>query len=473
MGQSIATSLLAGPYQEIISNPGSPYMRAEAMVFCGNFVYTPLRLTRIELGTDYATSYTDNLFVHLVIPKGDVVKYITPFQDDLMIELTVYPLKEDGRTLNEEEEPVYRKKCRAYLDDEVANPIEQSMNIDNTDRDMTNLTDLSVLVFRLEELSVEQLRLMRTGLEAKGALTIDVARALLSKHAKSIKLEDGETIKGPTVEPGYNPIPRNVSIPDGFELLNVPDYLQHQEGGIYSDGLGFYIANRQIWLWPLYGLKRKDTAKRTLRVFLSPDPKAQIVERTWRIPEETPDVVEIWTAGRVKVEDHSLAYASEYGTGVRVGNPKQGLGDFRQVKDNVVTVDASQNVQQFQTQDSYTNRNNIKTAGMTTNTVALAARQAKARGLSVHVLWNHSQPWLLTPGMRVEFIYDHYGEIITVEGSLVDSYSGIDTIGKGFNQARYKSFTALTLFIDRTLPTLAEWLAEDLPTATPEIEISK
>lgn len=460
MGRQLGQSLLALAYSQITSSRGSPYLKVRAQIKAGAILYNPMKNTRLAVHMDMVKNYASDMQIHMVIPQGDLMQYITPYQDDLTITLTLVRTSTQGN--EEDDEELFTTSYRAYLNDQTRNPIEFGNTAGQADVHMENLANLNVVSFRLEELGVEQLRMMRIGSTPRGNIPADVAVAMLNSYAASIQLEDSDKITGPTIEEGYSTVKRSViHIKDNTPLLNLPDLLQNNEGGIYKEALGFFVSGNHMYLWPLYKLDRQDQAKRLLRVYVSPDPKAQVPERTWRIPDDTPDVLEIWIGAKISVDDQSQSVIQQYGTGVRNIDPGSILGDGDRVEGNRIYKDASKTSMSFKEMDLVNGRAIVNSHEATTNPFRLTSKLAKAKGLTVHVVWHHSLMNLITPAMAVEFIYDYQGEVRTINGTLLEAITMVDSVGTGLQTVLFRSTTGLALFIDRNDAAFTKWVDEE------------
>lgn len=460
MARPLEQSLMALAYSQVNNSPGSPYLQMYCQIKAGAILYNPLKITRVVLGMDFVRNFSDELYIYVAIPSGDVMQHIAPFQDDITINLRVVGLTSGNAEL--EDEIFLTRTFRAYLEDQVDSPINSSNTVNQPNVDMANLSEIKIVSFRLEEIGVEQLRYIRTGTTVRDNPPMVAADALLRQYAKSIQLDDGEKILGPTIDDGYNTTPESsITIPDDTPLLEIPDLLQNELGGIYKEALGFYIRNNHIHLWPLYRLDRQDTAKRVLRVYVAPDPRSNIVEHSWRIPPDSPEVVEIWVGGNIKVEDNTLADMQQYGTAIRTVDPRRVMNGFSVSEENLLSVNAADNNMGFKTTTLINGRHNVKTSSATANPYLLSSRLSKSQGIEITLVWNHTLPTLLVPGMAIELVYDYYGEIRTVYGTLLEALSSIDAVGTGLITQKFQSTTVIKVFVGRNDFIYEKWVEDE------------
>lgn len=457
MGRPLENSLMALAFEQITNSPGSPYFAMTCQIKAGGLLYNPMKITRFVMGMDFVKNFSDELYIYVAIPRGDVIEHISPFQDDLSMEIRIMAASQ-GSQVGDEEEYLTRI-YRAYLEDQVKSPIEMSNTEGEPNIDMTNIGTIDIVCFRLEEIGVEQMRLIRTGMVVRDEYPMKVADALLRQYANSIQLEDEERILGPTIDEGFNKTKRTtITIPDGTPLLDVPDMMQNKMGGIYKEALGFYIRNNHIHLWPLYKLDREETAKRTLRIYVSPDPKSNVVEHSWRVPPDDPFMVEMWVGGNISVMDSSFNQLQEFGTGIRNVDPSRVLDGFRKADTNCMFLNFADNNMIFKATTLVNDRNVVNSTVVTTNPYLLTSKMAKMMGMEVTLTWHHSLPTKLVPGMRVELVYDYHGVIRVVEGNLLEALSSIDVLGAGLTTHRFQSLTMLKVFVSRNDFIYDDWV---------------
>lgn len=465
MAKQLSGSLLELALSEMANDGGSPYIRVYASLLAGGQMLYPIKTTRFVIESDYSTAYSDVLLVYMVFPKGDLMRKISPFVEDLNIELSVHLLNEDGTFMYDESDPdssseLFKRMYRAYIDDHIKSPI--NINDDDVvmDEEMSNL-DLDIVIFKLEEVAVEQLRLMRCGISnSRMSAPMDVVRSLLVLHANSVELDEDELITGPDVEEGYN-TSRSwaVRIPDGTPLLDMPDYVHNEQGGLYSDALGFYVTANHMFLWPLYKVNRIEEAKRVLRVFIAPDKASGIIERTWRTPPYSPDNLEVWSSGEIIYEDESMSIIQKYGNVVSNINPERLVDGVVKSEGNAAVIE-KQNVpsSRFSKSTLLSGRKIYGPVQVSSNPYVIASKQARANGAVVTLQWQHSLHWLIVPGMAVEMVYDMNGEIRNVIGTLLSAITVMDNMSDGPVTTKFKSTTTLTLFVDRDDHLLEEWI---------------
>lgn len=470
--RQLGQSLLSEAFTAISMSQGSPFIEMDALIKAGANHYVPVKVTKMTYSMDFQKNYSDLIYLYCLMPKGDVTKHLVPFQDDLSIELTSrmadatvrHPRPSDDPLAVEEEDeeditiPIIRK-FKAYLDDHVDYAIQSTIS----NQKMENLTDLEVVIFRIEDRLVEQLRYYQINVPVNRLTTpFMCATSILNSFAKGILLEEGEEYIGICADDTYNKaMSWSITIPSGTDLLDVPDIMQNEKKGIYKDALGFYILNGIISLWGLYDMDREEQKAFTgLRINLAPDTASTIIERTWRVPKDSPKWIEIWASKIVAVEDDSLTEKLNTGVGSRAVNNDAIVEGYVSVKDNKIRTSQAGNNTRFTKGATVTGTQKMLKSKGSDSLYIQSSKLAKGMGMKVSILWNHSYTNKILPGMYVEMIYDYQGEIRIVKGALLGIQTLIAEEGKGIVKSRMKSTSVITIFIDRELPEFKEWVEE-------------
>lgn len=493
MAKALDSSLLQMALDEILKENASPHFKLDSLLLVGGEELYPLKTTRFIIETDYVNKYYDSNLLYCIYPKGDIMNKIAPFKEDLNMRVRLMLLDSEGKVIRDkdykkgtypegsDEEMLAKdgilldKVYRCYIDDHIPSSINTNDEANSNEAELTNLSEIETIIFRLEEVSIEIFRLMRTGVSsARITAPMDVVRSLLTAHVATPQVDDSELLTGPEVEDGYNTSKSwNVTIPDGLPLAELPDYVQNEQGGLYKDGLGFYITKNHMYIWPLYDVFRLDKAGKTLRIFLSPDKTSGILDRTWRIPEESKDTLELWISSDVDYKDESLGLIQKYGNLVTNVDAESMFEGRVKTIDNTAILRKGKAVARFLKASLLSGRVISGDPKITSNPYILSSHIAMSNGAYVTFQWNHSCPFLITPNMSVELIYDHEGHIRNVTGTVIAFTTLIDSDNDTAISAKYTANTFMTVFVDRHDHILEEWLYEGKNViTTPPVEIS-
>lgn len=430
---------------------GAPYTEFTAVLHAGGRDIVPMKVVRRDVDCDYRKSFMQASHIALAFGEGTAIFEIAPFQDNLKITITHTPL--DGSGSDDRSLPLEPRTYRAYLTDELPRGSELSNQAGVRDIETGNRKSIKTIGFDLEEVAVEQLRKQTVGVPAvKGAVPANVVMAFLSNAAKSLKLDEFEVIRGIDVAPPNNTQPVSIiNIPDGTPVLDLPDWVQNEQGGIYSSGLGFFIDRDMIYLWPLYDVRRQQTAKRLLRIVVGTSKHTKMLDKTYTADGRT---VTILSAGFNKVIDLSLDVLNNQGNAVRFTDAATLLSDFGEVKGNKLTVNRGRQNNEYASTQMGNGQNNAQLSNRpVTSNVYLEASKMAARGGAITILqWKRSEYSVLTPDMAVEILYEQDGDIRTIEGALIGHSTAYETEGQGIVAKRMIATTMLQVFVSRADP---------------------
>lgn len=464
----LQTSPLLLEVGQITNSAGSPYFKVTSMIRCGDKEFAPLNVLRLDTDANYRTSYMDLLSLVVVVGKGTLLKDIAPFQDDIKITITKVPLGVNGAVLTNKD--IHIRTYRAYLGDEVPRAMDNASDLTYTDKSSGDLSGTTTLTFILEEVAIEQLRRMSYGFVARSCPPYMVLKTMISRACQALKLDMAESVTGLDMVQANNNTPRDhIVVKDGTPLLELPDLLQNDQGGLYSSCLGFYIVGKFVYAWPLYDTSRQATAKRLLRVILSPTKFTASLDRTWKDDGRTLTVL---SSGKTTMIDDTVGQLNTKGNAVRYSDSRKLLENFGVVKDNKLTVSRSANGSEFSiaTPGNGQNYARVSDKPFTNNVYLEASKIARHNGVTMIVPWGRSNPDLLTPGMSVELLYDHNGLINVISGTLIGHTSSYELEGTGPTAKTHRAACALVLFLDRNDPEYIAYLkAGGSISAVPEV----
>lgn len=470
MAVAVESSALSLELKRISSRPGSPYYRLEIFINAGGRSLHPLQTLGADVGRDYKGAFMDDHSVSLQYGAGTAIFDIGPYQDDLTITIKKHIVGgfSDGTGTGEIEARTYT----AYLTDDLPRGPEISAAPQFKDRETANRSKTLTLTFVLEEVAVTQLRKMSIGTIVRSTPPYMVLKTFISNALKSIQVPVDSKIGGFQMEEASNKAPRDhIVIEDGTMLIDLPDLLQNEKGGIYSSGLGFYIQGPFVYAWPVYDTKRLDKAKRVLQVFLAPSTSTTGVDRTWA---DDGRCISIWSAGAVKLMNDSLDILNTEGNATRFADANNLIGGMGKTEGNKYTMNRSTNNSEFATSvvgsgSMYAKKS---AAGFSANPYVETSKMARRSGQFMLIPWERSNPDLLIPSMAVEVYYDADGEIKIMSGTLTGNTSKYALQGKGPTPDRaFACKTMVEVFLDRDDPDFKDFLAKGGSiSGTPQID---
>lgn len=455
MAVPVEASAMGLELQRISGQPGSPYYRYEIFVTAGGKDLHPLQIIRQDNHRDYKGSFMDDHSVSMKYGSGTVIFDIAPYVEDLTMTIKKYRL---GGFHGEEAGAVNVRTYTAYLTDDIPKGPEISSAAQFADRETANRNKTLDLTFVLEEVAMTQLRKMSIGTIPRGNPPYMVLKTFIRNALDSMQLDVNSKISGFQMEEASNKAPRDhIILPDGTQLIDLPDLLQNEQGGIYSTGLGFYLQGQYAYAWGLYDLSRASTAKRVLQIFLAPSGSTTGIDRTWTDDGRS---ISVWAAGAPKLLNDAMDILNTEGNAVRFADASKLVGGMGEVKGNKYTMSRSTNNSEYATTTVGNGSMYARTTAgrFSANPYVETSKMARRQGQFMLVPWEHSNPDLLIPTMVVEVYYDAGGEIKTMSGVLTGNTSQDILQGKGMTDRAFACKTMIEVFLDRSDPDFIEYL---------------
>jgi hypothetical protein len=409
--------------------------------------YAPLKVISVDFLSDYEANYSDVIIIKLAISGGTYAKRIYPYKDKVDITLYRSPLDEISNTADISN-AIESERYTATLIDQGSPVIDQ--NGKNTpSEEALNLTNIFEISFQLINKALEQLRLVSVGGIYRNVGVQDVVTGILTKESKNLKVDGIRRPKGVDVVPVSNKAVRDhVVIPQGTQLVYLPEYVQKKCGGIYSAGLGYYYQNDYWYLYPCFDTTRFNSAKKTLTVINIPANRFPSVERSYR---QSGTNTVVLATGQVRFKDDSEVQQLNDGNGVRFADADKFMNGFTETSNNKTIASRGTSNSEYVATQRATRINNVKVSSnpINSNTYLEASKLARRQGSVFSFVWENSLPSLVYPGMMVKVLYLDDTEVKEVFGVLLKAHHYVQTQQKGLMNARHITRSALSVFVKR------------------------
>lgn len=219
------------------------------------------------------------------------------------------------------------RELRVFETDNIR-PLLLGQSVNAAHQDALDLNNFLEVQFQLLDKSLEQLRMLSIGGIWRGCTVGDFLRTTLTRYARAAVVDETLKVVGVDMVPPSNQAIRDhVIIPHGTKLMEVPDYVQQQCGGIYSTGLGSYLRDRYWYLYPALDVARIDQAEDIATIIVVPPKRFPGVERTYR---QDPGNLVIIASGDVKFQTDSTAQQLNHGNGIRYADASKVMDGFAQ-----------------------------------------------------------------------------------------------------------------------------------------------
>ncbi|WP_233874790.1 hypothetical protein [Paraburkholderia adhaesiva] len=238
----------------------------------------------------------------------------------------------------------------------------------------------------------------------------------------------------------------HIVIPHGVRLVDVPQHIQKNCGGVYNAGMGYFLQGNQWYVYPSLDTTRFNSAPATLTVINVPSNKFAQVERTWR---QSGTNLMVMATGSVKFRDPSNHAQLNLGNGVRFSDASKFMDGFVTVTDNRALASRGAINNEFIGTARPNGNNNVHVSRNPVNANALEeySKLSRAMGSSITMEWENSDPDLIVPGMPAEVLSLQNEQIQTLTGVVIGAQHYTQMRGHGAGASRYVTTTHLNIFL--------------------------
>lgn len=409
----------------------------------------PLKLVSYDIKSDYEQNYSDEIIVRLLVPAGKYAFKIYPNQTNLDITVIKQPLMETGDTADTAQQ-VQIERFTATLvdrgDPSVGGNGRNSISEDDLDR-----IDLLELDFQLVDKALEQVRMKTYGNIFRYTTTEDVIKGVLTEQSTNILINNQQAIKGVEMTPADNKTKRDhIVIPHGTKLVNLPKYVHEKCGGVYGAGMGYYLQNGLWHIYPCYDPTRFAEAQASATIIIIPEKKYPNMERTYR--QEGSNLV-ILATGQVKTKNGSESLQLTLGNGMRFADASKFMEGFSVTQDNKSMAARGATNSEFVSVQRPNGLNNVQMSPnrITANPYLEYSVLAQRNGGLIGLVWEHSDPSLIVPGMLCRILYLSDDTIQQQYGVILKAHHSVQMAAPGLTVARHVTRSALSIFTQSQL----------------------
>jgi hypothetical protein len=422
-----------------------------ATIHANNVDYPVFRVLEINNRRDYESQHSDEMIIKVMIQKGTYYARIYPYMDSLQITVYKTPLGEVSGITTGGVVETERYVATIAKPDSGGNPLLEQNGANMPTEKTLNLTDIFPVEFQLENTAIAQMRMAQVGQTFRGTTTDVAARAILTQTSQGVVANSTRTIKGVSMVKGHNQTVRDhIVIPQGVDVLDIPQYIHERCGGIYTSGFSYFLQGDYWYMYPSYDPTRTGASGPTLTILNIPELKLPSIERSYR---QTGNNLVILGNGQTKFSDHTNTQQLNQGNGVR-------FTDAQNFIDKIVT--SGDNKAKFMRNVLNTEALNVKRANgyqnakrsstpINANPYQEYSKLARRNGSVMGVTWQNSDPSLIIPGMPVTMLYLNGESVSTVTGVILKAEHHTRVTSNGADAARHVTDTGLALFMARPM----------------------
>jgi hypothetical protein len=406
-----------------------------------------VKVLSIDILRNYESSFTDETIVTLILPAGRYAYRVYPYLKNLEVTMYREPLGEsDGQP--DDTRTIESERYVATLIDPVAiNVAANSSNeLDETALDLTNFLTLK---FQLINKAVDQVRMKTVGGIYRRCKVEDVVRSILTMYSPKIEIQDNDIPIGVEMIEAHNQkVNEHIVIPHGVRLVDAPEYIHKHCSGIYTTGLAYYYQANHWYVFPPYDSSKFEQSDKTLTIIRLPANRMPGVERTFR---KNGNNLVVLATGNAQVKNESESLLLTDGNGVRFADADQFMTNIVRKSGNKAVISRGDVNNEFISTERPNGSNLVLSSNkrITSNPWVEYSRLAARDGSLIGLVWENSDPALITPGMPVKILYLEDEEIKQVYGLVINVHHYTSLRGEGITASRHHTVSAITVFAKR------------------------
>jgi len=406
----------------------------------------PIKVDGLHIDRQYTSRYADAIMLYVTFPLGKFTKRVYPFKDSIRVTLNRTPQGEVTPHVNYEHN-ITSQGYRAILVDKGDMGLEGNIPTMTDEEDADRAGFINVQ-FQLLDEGLEYIRLKTTGGILRNENPGNALKTLLTSESINLPHSIESKIRGVTmVEPDNKERRKHILIPP-IPVVDLPNFIQKDCGGIYSTGIGCYLQNGNWYIYPEYNTDRFETSRESLLIFNIPPQRLPHVERTYYVEGKS---VHILSTGDVKHADGSEVRQLNEGNGVRFTDPGKMLEGFGKTENNRTRIQRGEFNNELKSSDRRTGLNNVRVSGdrFNSNVFYEYSKLASRKGEYLQVTWQNSQPELIKPGMPVRFYSYNREGLVKRDGVVVAAEHTITVPNPGLKVSKHSCNSAVTVFLKR------------------------
>lgn len=423
----------------------------------GELVLDDVKSLTIE--RDYGNDFSDKTLLNFDVGIATYVNKIYPFKSYLKVEVLRKPIVLGTVDTINPNKFATKELYRAILVDQSSLGLRASSEMTN-DTGMGDRSKRIPVKFQLVEPLLDNIRVkFISGIFAGNwtDLLRSLCRAKLRKEPweKDVDLDlvhqrQQHELAGVDVrEPDNTTDPKQLLIPAGTKLMDLPDYCQNKYG-LYETSLGSYIERGEWYIWGLHNTDLYESSERTLTIALIDNNVTPTTDNSFSVEEKH---VKLVATGNIQHLDNTEAYLQNLGNGVRYQDANKLMDTYASTEAGITSISRAANLREYIVEEredmlNYVPYSNDK---ITSNHYKQLSELNVRRGAVVNVMWENSDPDVLRPGMPAKLLYSAKDEVRSVVGILVSCAHAYAKETEAFTDQRLRCTSTLTLWVKRDL----------------------
>ncbi|AXH70851.1 virion structural protein [Vibrio phage BONAISHI] len=406
--------------------------------------------------SDYTAQVASYLTLGVLVGPVFYKTHITPYKDNLQIQLTISPRTSQAGDI--ETLPKVVKVYDAYPNNNV--DVDLDAGFSTSDLTTAESGQLLNVSFQLIEPILNEMRMASVNGVYKYTTVSNLLRGLLSyglegnTDTESLKEFNYPGVRGVDIIPATNQksydtilIPA-VSEQGEMKLTKLTKFIQ-QEYGVYGTGCGSYFDRGWWFIYPLFELHRFNQVSQKLTIIILDEDEATGLEQTYK---RDGDHITILATGKTSNLDNSERVAANMGDAVRLNRASDLNEGGIEISNNKATGIGTQTTRQATIESRKSGLQNVSYAKdvFTDNPYKELSRIAALKGMRLVVNWQRGNPAFLKPSIPVRVLYGKNNQLATKYGVLHGFEDKFMTASGNYADDNFAHYLKLVLFVDKS-----------------------
>lgn len=437
--------------EAVLSSPAKPaFATWEIIVHANGRDYKPIYVEDVEVDHNFMARWHSIQSVSAVFSLSVSEYHLIPNRSALEITLIRTPLTESISPVvnNAASKSAFRYKATLYSNgsDVIAgnNPLLQT-------EQTAERGGFKSLKFQLVNPHLDLLLKQTVGGMFRETSGINLIRYMLVEYSRTDEMDSATYVKGCNLAPNYNEnVLEHIEIPHLTPVVDVPDIIHKNCGGVYPAGFKHYLWGPHWYLFSPYDVKAYEKSPKTLTLVNIPANRLSNVERTYRT---TDTQIIVLCTGDTIPSDNSEQMQLNFGNGVRFIDANKVMDGFVLVDENKAIIDKSKVANEFLISNRKSGINQIKQSPRRITSAKFLEYEelAMRMGFIVQIVWEHSDASLLYPGIPVKFMFSQNNVAEQLQGILLGCHTFHLKTTNNISQNRFVAKTVLTVFLQRDI----------------------
>ena len=380
------------------------------------------------------------------VPKGDFNYRIYPCRDNLEVSLTFKELSEGGGEITS---TILVDRYKAVFKSD-SNPAPMTGTEANRPIEDLNVGSIQELEFELQELFEEVYRFVNLDGSYAGNTPQQILEAAIPDNLNKIRIGGKSVIDAVhVVEPDNKEPLRQLAIPRGVLAKDVPGWLQEKSKGVYTNGIGNFIARfKELVTWfvyPLYDLERFNKDNEKLIIYFGPQDRYAGVDNTYRVEGKTTYIV---TTSNPGVKDTAGNSGLNYGSGFRLADSKGTTTKPATITEDGIKADSRRYNTELVNKGRKDQLNFARVVSSKSNFFIESSRIVGKEQSIINIQWDYADPNLIYPGMPCKCVFMVQGEYVEKFGTVLGCLTSIRPVGNPMTSTVYKRDVELKISME-------------------------